>query len=152
MATRKIQERFDAYSESHQHPVNVNVHWICVPLIFFSVVALLHSIPAPWPGALAHVALLALMLYYLRLGSALILLGMLAWCSFCLLTAAIILRFSPWPLWAIATALFVLAWIGQFWGHQVEGKKPSFLDDLQFLLIGPAWLMAKLLDRAGLRY
>ena len=38
--------------------------------------------------------------------------------------------------------VFVLAWIGQFIGHLIEGKRPSFFKDLQFLLIGPAWLMA----------
>ena len=37
--------------------------------------------------------------------------------------------------------LFVLAWIGQFYGHKIEGKKPSFFKDLQFLLIGPVWCM-----------
>ena len=37
--------------------------------------------------------------------------------------------------------IFVVAWIGQFYGHKVEGKKPSFFKDLQFLLIGPVWCM-----------
>jgi uncharacterized membrane protein YGL010W len=59
---------------------------------------------------------------------------------------------APWPLWAISLALFVLAWIGQFYGHKVEGKKPSFLDDLQFLMIGPAWLMGFVYRRLGINY
>ena len=54
--------------------------------------------------------------------------------------------------WAIALALFVAAWIGQFYGHKVEGKKPSFLDDLQFLMIGPAWLMGFIYRRLGIGY
>jgi uncharacterized membrane protein YGL010W len=36
-----------------------------------------------------------------------------------------------------------LAWIGQFYGHKIEGKKPSFLKDLEFLLIGPLWVIQK---------
>jgi uncharacterized membrane protein YGL010W len=40
--------------------------------------------------------------------------------------------------------LFSVAWIGQFYGHKVEGKKPSFFQDLQFLLIGPAWVVENL--------
>ena len=59
---------------------------------------------------------------------------------------------APWPLWQVALVLFVLAWIGQFIGHKVEGKKPSFFKDLQFLLIGPAWLMSFVYRAAGLRY
>jgi uncharacterized membrane protein YGL010W len=59
---------------------------------------------------------------------------------------------APWPLWQIAAVLFVLAWIGQFIGHKIEGKKPSFFKDLQFLLIGPAWLMSFVYRSAGLPY
>jgi uncharacterized membrane protein YGL010W len=58
----------------------------------------------------------------------------------------------PWPLWATSIAIFVAAWIGQFIGHAIEGKRPSFFKDLQFLLIGPLWLVAALYRRLGLRY
>jgi uncharacterized membrane protein YGL010W len=46
--------------------------------------------------------------------------------------------------------LFAAAWVGQFKGHQIEGKKPSFLKDLQFLLVGPAWLLHFVYRKAGL--
>jgi uncharacterized membrane protein YGL010W len=55
-------------------------------------------------------------------------------------------------LWIIALVIFVAAWAGQFYGHKVEGKKPSFLKDLQFLLIGPAWLMHFLFEKWGIKY
>ena len=45
-----------------------------------------------------------------------------------------------------------LAWIGQFIGHKIEGEKPSFFDDLKFLLIGPAWLMSFILSKMGVKY
>lgn len=48
----------------------------------------------------------------------------------------------PIRLWLLSVIVFVIAWIGQFVGHQIEGKKPSFFKDLQFLLIGPLWLLA----------
>jgi uncharacterized membrane protein YGL010W len=54
-------------------------------------------------------------------------------------------------LWT-AVAVFVLAWIAQFIGHNIEGKRPSFLTDLSYLLIGPLWLLSKLFRRAGLKY
>jgi len=51
-----------------------------------------------------------------------------------------------------AIAVFVVAWIGQFVGHKIEGRKPSFFTDLTYLLIGPAWVLAKLYRKLGLQY
>ena len=76
---------------------------------------------------------------------------MLLFSMICLLIAQQI-EASGVPLWQVCIALFVLAWIGQFWGHKVEGKKPSFFKDLQFLMIGPAWLMSFVYGKLGLRY
>jgi uncharacterized membrane protein YGL010W len=56
------------------------------------------------------------------------------------------------PLWLVCVIIFVVAWIGQFYGHKVEGKKPSFLKDIQFLLIGPAWLMHFIYRKLGIPY
>ena len=57
-----------------------------------------------------------------------------------------------WPLWQSCLAIFVVAWIGQFIGHAIEGRRPSFFKDLQFLLIGPIWLLAFVYRSIGLRY
>jgi uncharacterized membrane protein YGL010W len=157
MSLRSIQQWFDAYGESHQHPTNKLIHWICVPTIFFCVVGLLWSIPSPFAhtwlatGWVAKVAVVLVGLFYLRLSLS-IMLGMLAFSIGCLAIASWLDMHAPWPLWAISLGLFVLAWIGQFYGHKVEGKKPSFLDDLQFLMIGPAWLMGFVYRRLGIRY
>lgn len=157
MAARSIQQWFDAYGESHKNPTNKLIHWICVPTIYFCVVALLWNIPAPpstpWlpKGWAAMIAVLLVALFYLRL-SVPVMIGMALFSSLCLLVSAWLDIHAPWPLWAIALALFVAAWIGQFYGHKVEGKKPSFLDDLQFLMIGPAWLMGFIYRRLGIGY
>ncbi len=152
---RTMQQWFDEYGESHKNPTNKAIHWICVPTIYFCVVALLWSIPTPSFSPVPHVwALLAMtltILFYLRI-SLPIAIGMLLWSGFCLWVCRWLELNAPWPLWAIATTLFVLAWIGQFYGHKVEGKKPSFLKDLQFLMIGPAWLMGFIYRRFGLGY
>ena len=52
----------------------------------------------------------------------------------------------------LAIAVFVVAWIAQFVGHKIEGRKPSFLTDLTYLLIGPAWVLAKLYRKMGWGY
>lgn len=157
MATRSIQQWFDAYGESHQNPTNKLIHWICVPTIYFCVVALLWSIPMPFSAAwltsgwASMVAVLLVALFYLRL-SVPIMVGMALFSSLCLLACAWLDAHARWPLWSIALLLFVAAWIGQFYGHKVEGRKPSFLDDLQFLMIGPAWLMGFIYRRLGIAY
>ena len=44
----------------------------------------------------------------------------------------------------LSILIFVTAWIGQFVGHMIEGKRPSFFEDLRFLLIGPLWVLTHL--------
>jgi uncharacterized membrane protein YGL010W len=154
---RTARDWLDAYGESHQHPVNKRIHWICVPLIVLSLVGLLWSL---WvPPAVADISpllnwatlfLVAAVIYYGLLSRPLAL-GMLAFAGL-LLLATWALDQLPAPLWFISLTIFVLAWIGQFIGHEIEGKKPSFFEDIQFLMIGPLWLLAHLYDRLSLRY
>ncbi len=146
------------YSDSHRNPTNKRLHWICVPVIVWCVMGFLWLLP--FPGGIraehpvanwAGVAVLATLLYYsmlskrLALGAAVFLLPML--CSVYLIEQS-----SPLPLWSICVLLFAAAWIGQFVGHAVEGKRPSFFKDIQFLMIGPLWLLADLYRRLGIRY
>lgn len=153
---RPIQAWFDEYGESHRNPTNTAIHWICVPAIYFCVVGLLVSIPdlhVPGIGRLTlatPVLAIALLFYLMR--SLTLWLGMALFSLACLLAARWLDVQAPWPLWAISLVVFALAWIGQFIGHHIEGKKPSFLKDLAFLLIGPAWLLAKLYRRFGIPY
>jgi uncharacterized membrane protein YGL010W len=102
----------------------------------------------------AMIALALALVYYISL-SPLLALGMFLFSIACMALSNFVevaLQPSGFPLWAVAIIAFVLAWIGQFWGHSIEGKKPSFLKDLQFLLIGPAWLMHFIFKTAGIVY
>lgn len=158
---RKIDELLYEYGLSHQNETNKTIHWICVPAIFFSIVGLIYSIPAehlqnllPFLGSFANWATLTLILvlfYYVTLSPPLAL-GMFFFSAICLALANLISLISPIPLWQISILIFVVAWIFQFYGHKIEGKKPSFLKDLQFLLIGPAWLMHFIYKKLGLAY
>ncbi len=144
---KPVSEWLDAYGESHQNATNKTIHWICVPLIVLSVVGLLWSIPVPAALAAASpwlnwasISLLAAVIYYFVLSFSLGL-GLLGF-AVALLAVTAWLDQLPAPLWAISAAIFIAAWIGQFIGHILEGKKPSFFQDVQFLLIGPMWLMS----------
>jgi uncharacterized membrane protein YGL010W len=144
---KTVDEWLSEYGESHQHATNKTLHWICVPTIVVSLIGLLWSLPVPQAmRALSPLVnwgtlVLALgVLYYLRLSVSLAI-GMLVFVT--LVTLAVLgLERLPWSLWAVCLALFVVAWIGQFIGHYYEGKRPSFFKDVQFLMIGPLWLLS----------
>ena len=154
---RTADEWFEAYGHSHQDGINKAIHWICVPLITASLLALLWEIPTgpfgkAWPGFhWAYVLVAVALIFYVRLSLS-IALGM------AVLTALLIAGFIGWdnaltvPMWPFALGVFVLAWIGQFIGHAIEGEKPSFLQDIQFLLVGPAWLLHFISRRLGIPY
>jgi uncharacterized membrane protein YGL010W len=150
---RTAQEWLDAYGESHQHPINKRIHWICIPWIMISVLGLLASIPSPFASpwlSWATGAVVFAVAYYAAISIPLAL-GMAA-ISAVMLAIVQAMGSLPLPLWASSLLIFVVAWIVQFTGHKIEGKKPSFFEDLQFLLIGPMWLLAALYRRAGIGY
>ena len=153
---RKIDQLFAEYAESHQNQTNKFIHWICVPLIFFTIVGFISLIPAPhfcapYFGCISIVALVLVSIFYFNLSwriSIIILLIMLLLEHF---AYAINVHFKE-NSWIIYLSIFVITWIFQFIGHKIEGKKPSFLKDLQFLLVGPIWLLHFILKKIGIPY
>jgi uncharacterized membrane protein YGL010W len=143
---KSAEEWFDEYAESHQNPVNKAIHWVCIPLIMLSTLGLLASIPHPFSpvfeSRLAHwgtVVVLLAVLFYLRLSLTLAA-GMALISIFMLVVNGAMAASGISLLW-VSVAIFFAAWVVQLVGHKIEGKKPSFFKDLQFLLIGPAWLL-----------
>lgn len=150
---RSLDQYLDTYAQSHQNPLNQVIHLVCVPAIFFATLGLLWLVPvgrwvpglspelAGWING-ATVLMPAAGLFYLRL-SFWSLLTATAWTvlSLGLITA---IREAGLSLFAICAVVWVLAWAVQFYGHHVEGAKPSFADDILFLLIGPLFVQHKL--------
>jgi uncharacterized membrane protein YGL010W len=151
---KTMQQWLDEYGSHHKNATNKLIHWLCVPLIFFSVVGLLYSVKLPYVVFqfqlnLAVFALVFVMLYYQRLSASLSF-GMFLFSITCLFFCNLI-EMNGYRLWLVSVIIFVAAWIGQFIGHKIEGQKPSFLNDLQFLLIGPAWLMSFIYKKIGVK-
>jgi len=154
---RTLTQWLGEYGLSHQHPANKLLHWICVPAIVLSAFGLLWAAPVPeffrsvsaWLNW-ATLAAIAALLYYLLLSARLAVGVLVAFAALLIITRE--LASLPWPLWQTSLLIFVVAWIGQFIGHAIEGKRPSFFKDLQFLLIGPLWLVAAGYRQVGLRY
>ena len=156
---KSIQAWLDEYSESHQNSLNKKIHWICVPSIMLSLLGLWWSIPSSYLLPMiegfqinwAILITLIILLYYMRL-SFMMGIGMLLIGSILLYLIYLIELKVNLALWKISLIIFVIAWIGQFIGHEIEGKKPSFLQDIQFLLIGPAWLLSFIYKKLGIKY
>ena len=153
---RAIDRLLAEYSESHRNETNQLIHWLAVPAIFWCVLALISYVPFP-AGLKAFAGLdwallvvVAGTLYYARLSLPLAA-GMAMFSGVCPAMARLE-GAGPWPLWQVALGVFAIAWVLQFIGHAVEGKRPSFFTDLRFLLIGPAWLMSSVFGKLGLRY
>ncbi len=151
----KIDHLLEHYGESHQNPINKAIHWLCVPTIMFSLFGLLYSLPFPvaktvWANW-AVVAVAFSLVYYIRLSMTLF---------FALAAISFAMIFGLNSLAAIvgdgmgmakaSLAIFVGAWVLQFIGHKIEGKKPSFLEDVQYLLVGPMWLLHFIFKKLGI--
>ena len=140
--SQSMQQLLDEYASSHQNKTNKLIHYFAVPIIFWSITALLWLVKIPYVENLAIVATILISFYYiskdLKVAIQMIIISML-----CLLLNSWLEK-TGMPLFYIAIGLFVIAWIFQFIGHNIEGKKPSFFKDLQCLLIGPAWIAKEL--------
>ena len=141
---KSIEQWFTEYGESHRNATNKAIHWICVPLITYTLLGLLWVVS---PYALLVFSIVALV-FYLTLSMTMSLVMLLA----VILMAWSFTLFSREALVISCIVIFVLAWIGQFIGHKIEGKKPSFFKDIQFLLVGPIWLLGFLFKRYGWTY
>jgi uncharacterized membrane protein YGL010W len=136
---KTLSSYLQEYAQSHQNPTNILIHNICVPLIAWSVLGFFFTFAINDEGLkVAHVIAVLALIFYASFLNARILMGMTLFTACCLLS----FNFFPYVRW-VSIAVFVLAWIGQFYGHKIEGKKPSFFQDLLFLLIGPVWVLQK---------
>ena len=140
---RKVDRLLAHYSESHRDPTNGAIHCVAIPLIMLSLLGLLHALH-PW---VAYAFVLASMVYYARLSGTFLL-------SMALVSGvglALVHAMGPYVL-PLSAGIFVVAWIVQFVGHRIEGRKPSFFEDLQYLWVGPLFVLAKLFARLGVRW
>ena len=156
---RKIDQLFAEYAESHQNETSKFVHVICVPLIFFTIVGFISLMPAPhfcgsYYGCISIASIVALVLvsiFYFSLSWRISIIMLFIMLLMEHLAYAINIHFNSNSL-IVYLSIFVITWIFQFVGHKIEGKKPSFLKDLQFLLIGPIWLLHFVLKKLGIKY
>lgn len=150
---KTLPEWFKEYGESHRNKKNKLIHIICVPAIFLSIIGLLWTVSITIHTFTINLAVLVPLViwsFYWPLSKTMAF-ALLIFTVWCLLICSIVSQSQISLFWSSIT-LFVLAWIGQFLGHKIEGVKPSFFKDVQFLLIGPAWVLAPLLEQLHIKY
>ncbi|MCJ0762138.1 DUF962 domain-containing protein [Variovorax terrae] len=141
--TRRVDQLLAHYGESHRNPTNELIHFVAIPAIMLSIVGMMYA-AHPW---VAYAFLAASVVYYARL-SVVFLVTMVLWSG---LLLALVLAMGAMAF-KLSLAIFVVAWIFQFIGHKIEGKKPSFFEDLQYLWVGPLFVLSKLFSRLGIRW
>jgi uncharacterized membrane protein YGL010W len=140
---RRVDALLAHYAESHRDPRNEAIHCVAIPLIMLSLLGLLSAIH-PW---VAYAFAAASLVYYARL-SAVFLLSMAVLSA----VALVLVHAMGTQVLPISAAIFVAAWIAQFVGHKLEGRKPSFFEDLQYLWVGPLFVLALLFRKLGIRW
>lgn len=140
---RRVDQLLAHYEESHRNPRNERIHFVAIPLIMLSLLGLLFEIH-PW---VAYALILGSLVYYARLSTVFL----LTMAVISVLGLALVHAMGEHRL-TISVAIFVGAWIAQFIGHKIEGKKPSFFEDLQYLLVGPIFVLSKLFLKLGIRW
>ena len=141
---RNIDVLLARYAESHRNHTNEIIHFVCIPLIVLSLLGILWAVHP----VVAIATTLASLYYYTKLARGFAI-GMGVMSAMMLGLLSLMPDMTVLPL---SIAIFVVAWIGQFVGHKIEGKKPSFLEDLRFLLIGPLFVLSFLYRRMNLAY
>jgi len=141
---RNIDVLLARYAESHRNHTNEIIHFVCIPLIVLSLLGILWAIHP----VVAIAATFASLYYYTKLSRGFAL-GMGVMSAVMLGLLALMPDMTVLP---VSIGIFVVAWIGQFIGHKIEGKKPSFFEDLRFLLIGPLFVLSFLYRRMNLAY
>ncbi|MEA9357530.1 Mpo1-like protein [Bacteriovorax sp. PP10] len=145
-----LKAYLEEYSESHMNPTNVWIHKICVPAIMFSTLGIIKAFPVPasWPLWLdwSVIVVALVMIFYASFKNIRVFLSQLV----LVIPMMLILELLRPRFFLLCIGIFIVAWIGQFIGHKIEGKKPSFFRDLFYLLIGPVWTMNSLTAQMGI--
>ena len=140
---RRVDQLLAHYGESHRNPRNEHIHFVAIPLIMLSLLGLMAAVH-PW---LPYAFVAASLVYYARLSFVFL----LAMAVVSALALALVEAMGPWTL-PLSAAIFVGAWIAQFIGHRIEGKKPSFFEDLQYLWVGPLFVLSRLFSKLGIHW
>jgi len=145
------------YEQNHSELNNPWVYWAAVPMVVTGTVGLLWALPIPaefykispllnWGSAF----LMAATIYYFIISLS-IAIGMLPF-LLGLATLQLWLTASNYPALGVSIGLMVAGTVGLAMGRRGAGRVRAVLQDLQLMMIGPAWLLSMIYRRFGIPY
>ena len=145
------------YEQNHSDLDNPWVYWAAVPMVVTGTVGVLWALPVPvefyaispllnWGSAF----LMAAAIYYFIISLS-IAIGMLPF-LLGLATLQLWLTDSNYPAVGVSVGLAVAGAVGLAMGRRGAGGIRAILEDLQLMMIGPAWLLSVIYRRFGIPY
>ena len=150
----KLLDMLTGYAAAHQHPINIAVHLIGIPIIMLGI-----FIPMTWLNIeiggislnLAQITVLAMFIFYLTLDTIFALVFLLL----AFAVAELAAKLGSYPqstALIIAAAAFFGGYIAQFIGHAVEKSMPVLLKHpIQANLAAPFFTIVEVFSLLGLR-
>jgi len=147
----------ERYEQNHSNLTNPWVYWAAVPMVVVGTVGLLWYLPVPaefyeispllnWGSTF----LMATTVYYFIISLSLAI-GMLPF-MLGLASLQLWLVASDYPALGVSTGLLVAGITGLWLGRRGEGSLRDVLQDLQLMMIGPAWLLSVMYRRFGIPF
>lgn len=152
-----IDNWLDRYERGHRDLTNPVVYWAAVPMVVLGTVGLLWYLPIPaefheispllnWGSAF----LIAATIYYFIISLS-IAIGLLPF-MLGLASLQLWLAATEYPALGVSVGLLVAGTVGLWLGRRGSGGLRAVLQDLQLMMIGPAWLLSVMYRRFGIPY
>ena len=150
----KLMDMLVGYASAHQHPVNIAVHLVGIPVIMLGV-----FIPLTWLSIeiinfklnLAQITLIAMFFFYVTLDW----IFALVFLIFAIAVAELAFILGSYPqstALTIAAAAFFGGYIAQFIGHAIEKSMPVLLKHpIQANLAAPFFTIVEVFKFLGMR-
>jgi len=150
----KLMDMLTGYAAAHQHPINIAVHLVGIPVIMLGI-----FIPMTWVSFeiidfklnLAQITLIAMFIFYMTLDWIFAVVFLILGAAVATLAA----KLGSYPqstALIIATAAFFGGYIAQFIGHAIEKSMPVLLKHpIQANLAAPFFTIVEVFKLLGLR-
>jgi uncharacterized membrane protein YGL010W len=153
--TAYFRRQLADYVEYHRDPRNCAAHVLGIIFLFLAAILPLTMWPvSAFGGHITLAVLLALpvLIYWLALDATVGLAIVVAAVLLFLIASFIVANVSVGAVWGLAAVLAIVGVGSQVVGHKVfERRKPSMADHPTHFLLGPPFVMAKLMIALGFR-
>jgi len=156
-APATLDDWADRYGQLHPEGACSAAAWLSITVLVASLLGLLGSLPVPAPLQAqqlvinwATMLLMAAFVYYCMLSLRIAVAGLVYLAAAA--TPGIWLELRGLPVWPLALGTFIPAFVWQLEMTRRATGRVRVLRNLQYLMLGPVWLLRAVFRRAGLAY